>query len=252
MLEPVGLVVHLVDVDAERLARGTARAAGGGGSPRARPARRRASARRRDRARARRASSAASFFTIALAEAGETPISRARRGRRDAVAGRSELVDPAQVVLDRVAQRRHPRHPCECRGIPASGSAGRGSPTAQRLPRRCRALIRSRPSGRPSRPQPGPRRRVHVLGADDGSRRHAGIPLRAGARGHPDAEPVGARRAARGDGDLARRVSVRPGGLRPAAARRLDRRRATGRSSSRASRWRSRSCGRSRSWSPAR
>ena len=36
---------------------------------------------------------------------------------------------------------------------------------------------------------------------------------------HPDAQPVGAGRAARGDGDLARRVSVRAGGLRAAAAR---------------------------------
>ena len=37
---------------------------------------------------------------------------------------------------------------------------------------------------------------------------------------HPDAEPVGARGAARGDGDLARRVPLRAGGLRAAAARR--------------------------------
>ena len=55
VLEPVGLVVHLVDVDAERLARGTARAGGGGGSPRVRPARPPASASRRGTARGRRA-----------------------------------------------------------------------------------------------------------------------------------------------------------------------------------------------------
>ena len=55
VLEPVGLVVDVVDVRSRASPRGRARAGGGGGSPRARPARRRASASRRGTARARRA-----------------------------------------------------------------------------------------------------------------------------------------------------------------------------------------------------
>ena len=62
VLEPVGLVVHVVDVRGRASARGRARADGGGGSPRPRPARRPRSAARRGTARgragrARRASS---------------------------------------------------------------------------------------------------------------------------------------------------------------------------------------------------
>ena len=107
---------------------------------------------------------------------------------------------------------------------------GREAVHAQGDPPAARALVLQpldavagasvRPLADPRRTQPGSRRRVHVLGADDGSRRHARARLRAGARRHPDAQPVGALRPARGDGDLARRVSVRPGGLRAAAARR--------------------------------
>ena len=87
----------------------------------------------------------------------------------------------------------------------------------------------------PCRTQPGPRRRVHVLGADDRPRRHPRPRLRAGARRHPVTESVGPLRAARGDRDLARGVPVRAGGLRAPSARRehrlgirADRRRAGG------------------------
>ena len=209
VLQPVGLVVHLVDVDPERLARGRARAGGGGGSPRARPARPPASGRRRGRARGRRG----------RGRRASSP-SRSRTPARPASRGRGRSWRPA---------RRRPRA-CRSRG----GSAGSRRSAASPAPwRECtegsppsrprRPLVASPLRGRPCRPQPRPRRRVHVLGADDGSRRHARFPVRAGARGHPDAEPVGPRRPARGHRDLARRVPVRPGRLRPAPARRLDR-----------------------------
>ena len=85
----------------------------------------------------------------------------------------------------------------------------------------------------PARPQPRSRRRVHVLGPRRGRGRPARLRVRARAARHPDAERVGARGPARGDGDLAARVPARPGPLRPASARgehglrlRADRRRA--------------------------
>ena len=52
------------------------------------------------------------------------------------------------------------------------------------------------------RTQRRPRRRVHVLGDRGGEGRHARARARAGRLGHPDAERVGDRGPARGDGDL--------------------------------------------------
>ena len=113
----------------------------------------------------------------------------------------------------------------------------KGSPAAPRAlvlqPLATKAVLASPPRVDPRRSQPGSRRRVHVLGAHDGPRRHPWSRVRAGPRRHPDPEPVGPRRAARGHGDLARGVPVRAAGLRAAPARgehrlglRTDRRRA--------------------------
>ena len=79
-----------------------------------------------------------------------------------------------------------------------------------------------------------------------------GLDLRARRLGHPDAERLGGRGPARGDGALRRRL---PGSRRPLrrcspTARRSAR--ATGRSSSRAASSRSTSCARSRSSRPGR
>ena len=125
-------------------------------------------------------------------------LAAGERGRRDTLALDAELVDLLQVVLDRVAEIR-------LRHGTSVGREGR--------------WLASADADSP-RPQPRSRRRVHVLG-DRGRRdRHARLRVRAGPAGHPDPERVGARRPARGDRDLAARVSVRPGPLRAAAARR--------------------------------
>ena len=126
VLEPVGLVVDGVEVRGRASARGRARAGGGGGSPRARPARRRPVRRAPRYGSCSISSSAASFFTIAEADAGETRCSRATRRDRDAPAVRLELVDRLQVVLDRLGERQ-PRHGDEGTGVasvaPRCGSA---------------------------------------------------------------------------------------------------------------------------------
>ena len=112
--------------------------------------------------------------------------------------------------------------------------AQRGAAVARALvlqPLATGPVLASAPRADPRRPQSGPRRRIHVLGADEGPRRHAGSRVRAGPRRHPDAEPVGEGGAPRGDGSLARGLSVRAGGLRaPARGASVQ---ATGRSSSR-------------------
>ena len=89
------------------------------------------------------------------------------------------------------------------------------------LPSRLRrTLLASFGRAHPPGTQPGPRRRIHVLGSDHGPGRHTRFRLRAGARRHPDAQSMGPRRPAGGDGALAGRVPVRAGGLRVASARR--------------------------------
>ena len=109
MLEPVGLVVHVVDVDAERLCEVQLEQAVV------------ADHLERDLLSLRRQRDTAVRRVLDERQGGELLHHRTRGGgrdahlagegrRRDPVARGAELVDLAQVVLDRVAQRSHPRH----------------------------------------------------------------------------------------------------------------------------------------------
>ena len=119
VLEPVGLVVHLVDVDAERLGEVQLEQAVV------------ADHLERDPLALRRQGHPAVRRVLDERERGELLHHRARGGRRDvhlareggrrdAVARGAELVDLAQVVLDRVAERNHPRHVASVRAVLAS------------------------------------------------------------------------------------------------------------------------------------
>ena len=127
------------------------------------------------RARARAGRARSSFFTIALAEAGETRLVVRERADRHAAGLGLELVDALQVVLDRLGQLAL---------LTVQGNVvGRADPRGT---------------------QRRPRRRLHGLGARGGHGRHARARARAGRLGHPDAERVGARGPARGDRVLGR------------------------------------------------
>ena len=133
-------------------------------------------------------------------------------GRRDPVARRTELVDLAQVVLDRVAQRNH-RAPCRV----STGGSRAGSATAP-------ALLASRAVDVRVGHSPDP---------DDAFMYWALTTDLVDTRGFAfeqvlaDIQTLNQwARAARLEvhRDLARGVPVRPGGLRAPSPRRLDRR----------------------------
>ena len=191
MLQPVGLP-WTASSRGRASPRGTARGDGGGGSPRARPA-----PRRRSGGAAVRlvldSSSAASFLTIAEADAADTPV--ACDGGRSSRARPPGACRSLQVVLD--ATRSSAGSVTAATPLVASRACGSASVTA-RIP-----TTRS------------------CSGRSGGPRRHPRARVRAGRLRHPDAQRVGHEGRLEVTAiSLGAYPTCRP--LRAAAARRVD------------------------------